>query len=447
MPHSKQVPTAKPRRVLIEGHNLTLARGTGIATYARGLAAAVRAAGHATQVLVDTNRRLPPNDPKLAEVLLLDGAHRTNLIDAAQVEMRRAFGAPLGVRAVSVGAPLGAVTEPGGALAGFERIHAVRRMVDLERLHFLRHGTRLRVHVDQPCDVFHATRAAPIEIKNAANIYTIHDIVPLRLPKATADDKIYFANMVRELVRKADHIVTVSEFSRRDIIEFTGMDPSRITNTYQLVSFPPEMLAQSPDEVAASLRTNHGLDYKDYFLFVGAIEPKKNISRLIDAYAASGTKRPLVLAGGLGWLYEADLESINAERFLSYTIKGRDIVPRRSVRRLSYLPLQDVVDLIRGARAVLYPSIYEGFGLPAAEAMLLGTPVLTSNITSLPEITGDAAVLVDPYDVDAIARAIARLDADTDLLADLTVRGRIQAERFSAKQFTATMADLYASLR
>lgn len=423
-----------------------LARGTGIATYARGLGQAVRDAGYATEVLVDTGRKLPRNDPKLAEVVLLDANRRRNLIDEARVESRRIWGAPFGLRAGAIDRLSGAVSAGREQLHAFERIHAIANLVDVERLHFMRYGTRLRVKIDRPCDLFQATRAAPIEVKGAANVYTIHDIVPLRLPNSTTDDKVYFADMVRALSRTADHIVTVSEFSRNDIISFTGMDPSRITNTYQTVAFPEEMVSRTTTVVNEDLRRHYDLEYKDYYLFVGAIEPKKNISRLIDAYAASGARRPLVIAGGLGWMYEADLERINSERFLSYVIKDRTIVPQRRVRRLPYVPLQGVIDLIRGARALLYPSIYEGFGLPAVEGMLLGTPVLTSNVASLPEVTGGAAMLVDPYDIPAMARAISTLDVDDDLLAEMSRRGVEQAARFNPQNATRMIGDLYRSI-
>lgn len=423
-----------------------LERGTGIATYARGLASAVRTAGFATDALVSTNRRLPKDDRALAEIVLFDGPRSYNLIHTGYIEWRRFVGAPIGLRAGMLDSPGGTVTGRQGALSGFERIHAVPHLLEVERLHFMRRRSRLTIKLDKPCDLFHTTRPAPLRIRGVPNVYTIHDIVPLRLPYTTADDKPYFAAMVRHLAQRADHIVTVSEFSRQDIIAFTGMDPKRITNTYQAVGFPDDLTARSVDEVATALGERHGLTYKEYYLFVGAIEPKKNISRLIDAYSASGVKRPLAIAGGLGWMYDGDLERINGERFLSYKLQGRTAVPQRRVRRLSYLPLQDVVDLIRGARALLYPSIYEGFGLPVAEAMLLGTPVLTSNVASLPEVAGGAAELVNPYDLDAMSSALRRLDADDDLLADMIARGLVAANRFSAAEFSRKTSELYAAL-
>jgi glycosyltransferase involved in cell wall biosynthesis len=196
------------------------------------------------------------------------------------------------------------------------------------------------------------------------------------------------------------------------------------------------------DEVDTLFQVSKG----GYFLFYGALEPKKNVSRLIDAYAASRTQRPLLIAGGLGWQYAGDVEKIEDERFRVWRIDGNTITMERRVRRLPYVPRDQLISLIRGARAVLFPSIYEGFGLPVLEAMQLGTPVMTSNVASLPEIAGDAALLVDPCDVAAMARAIRTLDSDEALCQDLASRGLRRAEHFSPAQYATRIADLYRHL-
>ena len=110
------------------------------------------------------------------------------------------------------------------------------------------------------------------------------------------------------------------------------------------------------------------------------------------------------------------------------------------------MPQDQLISLIRGARAVLFPSIYEGFGLPVAESMFLGTPVLTSNVSSLPEVAGDAALLIDPYSIDAISRAIAALDRDDELCGDLSRRGRVQAQKFSPAAYDDRLRKLYDGL-
>jgi glycosyltransferase involved in cell wall biosynthesis len=150
----------------------------------------------------------------------------------------------------------------------------------------------------------------------------------------------------------------------------------------------------------------------------------------------------LAIAGGQGWQNDRELERINDTRFSNYRITGNIISNVKRVRRIPYLPLEQLVTLMRGARALLFPSLYEGFALPVLEAMTLGTPVMTSNVTSLPEVAGDAALLVDPQDISAMAAAIRQLDNDTDL----SVRGRIQATKSSMANYQARLQDLYSNV-
>lgn len=136
---------------------------------------------------------------------------------------------------------------------------------------------------------------------------------------AISSNKKFFLSAVSYLCRNADHIVTVSESSKADIIALTGIPERRITNTYQTVSMPKSLLAESTDDVATTMENLFGLAYQKYYLFYGAIEPKKNISRLISAYAASGTDCPLVRAGPLGWEYDEESRAI---RFWPWMLKS-----------------------------------------------------------------------------------------------------------------------------
>ncbi|MGE0702253.1 MAG: glycosyltransferase family 4 protein, partial [Hyphomicrobiaceae bacterium] len=236
------------------------------------------------------------------------------------------------------------------------------------------------------------------------------------------------------------------EHSRRDILALIGIPERRITTTSQSVHIPPALLAGSRDELAADLESYFELQPGGYFLVVGAIEPKTNLSRLVDAFASAGCRRPLLVVGAPAWQYERDLEKMGEERFLTYVIKDGVIAPRRRVKRLAYLPFPRLVALMRGARAVLFPSLYEGFGLPVLEAMVAGAPVMTSNVSSLPEVAGDAALLVDPHDVDAIAAGIRRLDSDDDLCADLSARGLERAKLFSPARYKERLGTLYKTV-
>jgi glycosyltransferase involved in cell wall biosynthesis len=434
-----------PRRLLLEGDNLTLPTGTGIATYARVLGRTAQQLGWQVDVLVGTPRRLDTKDPLLAEIGLHDASSGREpfILERLFFHASRLALSPSGLRPTSIRASGAVLATTGGPLGQFDRIHAVRDLSQLARVFFKTTGRPLRVKLETPPDLFHATHPLAAQVVDCPNIYTIHDLVPLRLPHTTLDDKRYFLDMVREIAKRADHIVTVSEFSRRDIVSLLGVSEDRVTNTYQAVHLPEALLARSRSDIAVELANSFGLELGGYYLFLGAIEPKKNVSRLIDAFAAAGSKRPLVIVGGDGWQSKADLEKIKDDRFLSYTIDGQRITQSRRVRRLQYLPFSQLVALMRGARAVLFPSLYEGFGLPVLEAMLAGTPVLTSTAASLPEVAGDAALLVDPNDVDDITAGIRALDSDDDLCADLVARGHVQAAKFTPAAYAQRIAALY----
>ncbi|MGE0764967.1 MAG: glycosyltransferase family 4 protein [Hyphomicrobiaceae bacterium] len=432
-----------PKRVIVEGNDLTLASGTGIATYARQLGTAARSAGFTTELLVGSSRGLDQKDATLAEVTFFDADRKSTWLDEAGALVAEASILPFAAKPIELPAFQTVSQHASDRFSAFDRIHAITHLTRRERHYFKRYRRRLPVAMRSPPRLFHSARPAPIALKGCPNIYTIHDIVPLRLPFATLDNKKYFLNVIRELCRVADHIVTVSEFSRRDIMRLTGIEERRISNTYQAVRLPERLMTRDETAISNEIESVFGLEFGNYFLFVGALEPKKNVGRLIDAYAASGVTKPLVIAGGPGWLNDGLMEKLNSEQFLSYRMKDERIRPERSVRRLSYLPLDHLVSLIRGARALLFPSIYEGFGLPVLEAMLLGTPVMTSNVSSLPEIAGEAARIVDPYDIEAMALAIRELDRDDDLCSELSRRGKMRAEMFSPAVYSERVRSLY----
>lgn len=434
--------------ILFDGHNLMMRNATGIGTYTRALAATASHLGYRTQLLMSGNVRFNKKDPQASEVLLFDAVLETTQPPHIRRErwLAQYLGKPFGIRPSEYSRADAVHATAADPLAQFETIHVAPNVFDLATYHFRRYKTRAKLKLQETPSLLHLTYPSPIALDGCPNIYTIHDIVPLRLPHATLDDKHHTVRLLRHLCKEADHIVTVSEFSRRDIIQFFGIPEDRITNTYQSVRLPESLTSKPTDQVANEISSAFNVDMREYYLFVGAIEPKKNVARMIDAYAASGSPYPLLIVGGLGWQYETDVKKIKDERFLSYVMADGRITPERRVRRLSYLPLSQLISLMRGARGVLFPSLYEGFGLPVLEAMMLGTPVITSNVSSLPEIAGEAALLVDPTDVDDIAKAIRTLDHDADLRAELSARGVKRAEYFSPQAYEDRIAALYKRL-
>jgi len=439
-----------PLRIIYDGLNLALEEGTGVATYARTLTQVARNLGYNVGVVYGSPQA-PSRNPMLREIAffdekraikrLLPSAILNYIVDLARYH--------LPIRPTPVELSGVVVTRQfDSTLPAHDQIFVTRNLFANAGRHFSLTNTFVELAFDPRPDIFHCTYQLPLRSKSSCNVYTIHDLVPLRLPFTTLDNKRLIFRLLKKITATADHIVTVSENTKRDIIELLGVDKARITNTYQAVFFPKEDIERSEDTIAEQLAGSFGLELYKYLLFFGALEPKKNVGRLIEAYLASGADLPLVLVAGEGWHNESEttlLEELRESEPGSARLNGTRL--KRRVRRFRYVRPSTLITLIRGACAVVFPSLYEGFGLPVLEAMTLGTPVVTSRESSLPEIAGDAALLVDPYDADDIARAITRIVNDADLRAEFSRRGRLQAAKFSVERYRERVEALYASLR
>ena len=433
-------------RILIDGYNLALEQGTGVATYARNLTQAIGALGHEAGVLYG-NRTAYRANPLIQEIALFDphSAPRQPYWRKQTQSWFDQLTSVFGVTARHV--PItGAV---------INRQHAARmpscslfynspNIFKFSRPYFNKLNSFVRVGFDQPPGIFHWTYPLPVKANGCANIYTLHDLVPLRLPFTTLDNKRYYFRLVKKIADEADHIVTVSEHSRQDIISLLNVPPERVTNTYQAVSVPRRFIDRPDDEIAHEVQNILGLGYKKYFLFFGAMDPKKNIARIVQAYQGARTDMPLLVIGGLAWrlAHQRRLATKSQDRQAVLDLGPFPDNPR--VQLVDYLPFDLLMTAIRGARAVIFPSLYEGFGLPILEAMQLGTPVISSTESSIPEIAGDAALLVDPYDTDAIRQAIETLAVDDGLCAELSARGPRQTAKFSAENHNARLKAVYS---
>jgi alpha-1,3-rhamnosyl/mannosyltransferase len=292
----------------------------------------------------------------------------------------------------------------------------------------------LRFGNDPPCDVYHATNNVfPYRVRAARSVLTIHDLTLLLFPEWHPADRL--ARMVPAIepaVARASHIITPSRATRNDVLKLLSVDPERVSVVPYGVA--PMFTAPPATEVVTRLAPL-GLRPGQYLLFLGTIEPRKNLLRLLQAMElTASTIGPLVLAGGHGW------NDIGIRAMVERLERaGR-------VRSLGYVPDELRPVLLTGARAFVYPSLYEGFGLPPLEAMACGTPVLTSNVSSLPEVVGDAALCVSPDDVDALAAALTRLWRDDILRAELRARGLVQARQFSWERTARSTLDVYRAV-
>jgi glycosyltransferase involved in cell wall biosynthesis len=251
-------------------------------------------------------------------------------------------------------------------------------------------------------------------------VVTFHDLTFVLYPELhQVAKRIFFPAMMRWSARHARRIITVSESTRQDLVRTLGVSPERVTTVLSAVDadYRPATAAQ-----VAEVCARYGLRSGAYLLYVGVLEPRKSIDRLVEAFArispgADGLK--LVIAGKRGWMYDQIFAQVAA-----LGLQDRVTFP-------GYVPRADLPPLYSGARAFVYPSRYEGFGLPVLEAMSCGAPVVTTNVSSLPEVAGDGALLVDPDDVPALAAALARVVHDARLREQLSSRGRTRASSFS----------------
>jgi len=426
--------------VCIDGFNLALPKGSGIATYGRNLLESCNTLGFETSVLYGpAAARTESNTSNLAAIA--DRPPPRSRIDKA-ARWRRTLLTRLGKRAFPVQVDDTVTWREGPSeTPPVDLFWSSRDLFSLANRAFQKYGTITPVSFDRSRDarapeIIHWTCPLPLHARGLINVVTIHDLIPLKLPHTTTDDASTYFRMCKQAVTRADHIITVSEKTRQDVIELLDVPETRVTNTYQSVNIESE---KDDSDAILDVEKILGLEWKSYFLYFGAVEPKKNIARIIEAYLTSNVERPLIIVGGNGWLNEDENALIEQLHQSSHDRASR-------VKRFPYMPQHLLMSLIRGSRGVLFPSLYEGFGLPVLEAMSLGAPVLTSNAGSLPEVAGDAAIIVDPYQTTAIRDGIRQLDTDAGLRAELATLGRSQALRFSRSAYQKRLSDLYSRL-
>ncbi len=253
-------------------------------------------------------------------------------------------------------------------------------------------------------------------------VVTVHDLGYRHYPEAHRPfDRWYLEWTTRRHCRVARHLVVDSQATKQDLIDFYGADPARLSVVY--LGRDENLQPVEAPEIIAQTKARYHIE-GDYLLYLGTLQPRKNLVRLIEAFQLALASLPqpgpkLVIAGPPGWLYNAIVGRV---RQLGLT--GRVIFP-------GYVAPEDKAALLSGALAYLLPSLYEGFGLPVLEAMACGTPVLTSNCSSLPEVAGQAARLVDPHRTDDIAAGLVELITNADLRRRLVERGLRQIQQFS----------------
>ena len=271
-------------------------------------------------------------------------------------------------------------------------------------------------------DVFHVSNQIRFPPRGMKLTATIYDMTCRLMPELhTAANIQADENLAKNVLARADRLIAISENSRQDAARLLGLDADRIEVIYPGV---PEVY------FGAQPRPSE----QPYVLYLGAIEPRKNVDTLLDAWSSFRLRGDfdLVIAGASGWAGEKTLARLAARP--------------ASVRYLGYVAEDELPGLIAGASAFIYPSLYEGFGFPVAQAMAAGAAVVTSNTSCLPEITGDAAVLVDPRSAGEIAASLTRLLESPTLRAEFSARGRQRAQRYRWEACAAQSLEFFRGI-
>lgn len=284
-------------------------------------------------------------------------------------------------------------------------------------------------------DVLHSPHYTMPLLAPCPVVVTFHDMTYLLMPELHARfHRRFFPPMMRASARRAARLLAVSESTRRDMLRLLPASAGKTVTTLEAAG-PVFRVAPAPSVADACAR--FGLTPSRFLLYVGVLEPRKNVPLLLQAYARIAGRfpdSPLVIAGKKGWMYDAIFAQVSALGLADRVVFT------------GYVAEEDLPRLYGGARAFVYPSRYEGFGLPVLEAMQCGAPVITSDVSSMPEVAGGAALLIDPDDVGGLADALARVLSDDALAADLSRRGIARAAGFSWERCARETRAVYESL-
>jgi glycosyltransferase involved in cell wall biosynthesis len=282
--------------------------------------------------------------------------------------------------------------------------------------------------------IFHATEHLLMPLRGVPAVMTVHDLIFRRLPEHHKALNRWYLNWTMPLYcRRADHIIAVSEATRRDLIAAYDLPPEKITVIHEAAA--PHF---RPQAEAAQVRVRQMYNLPErYLLYVGTIEPRKNLEWLLRVWTSlyqAGECPPLVIVGKRGWLSASFFAALEA------------CPARKGVILTGYVPDPDLPAIYSAATAFVFPSLYEGFGLPPLEAMACGTPVVCTRVSSMPEVVGDVALLVDPKEDLSMRQALRRITSEPELVTEMRTQGLLRAATFSWSRAAEATVTVYQRL-
>lgn len=311
-----------------------------------------------------------------------------------------------------------------------EKSWLVQKCIGISRRVIFTYGS-----IGSHAHLYHEPNFLPLFV-NRPLVITLHDLSPLRFPQTHTANKVrIFTERLPSAIQRASALLVDSDFVKKEVIEYFPEAADKITTTHLGVrnQFRPVSV-----EIMAPVLRRHDVVADHYLLAIGTLEPRKNLISALKAYSLLPEKLrdryPLVIGGMKGWLTD-DLD-----------LAMEPMIRKGQVRLLGFVPDSDLNALYSGARAFIYPSLYEGFGLPPLEAMASGTPVITSNRASLPEVVGDAGIQVEPLDVDQLSRAMLELLEDDHRHQELRQRGLERASRFTWEDTALKTYEVFRSV-
>lgn len=439
-------------RVMIDGYALGMPQGTGLTRHALELAGALfDIPGVLPSVLFGVDAQAVPRAVFSAMVLqrlMTQPRHplsRLPLLDASVILSHAAMAQVSSLMGVARVKRIH--IEPGDLLldtaiplSSFDGLYNFSRLFDSAFSIAALTGRPLTVECssqDAVPDLLHVTHPVPIRLKHVPTVTTVHDLIPITFPQSTQVHLGRYSRIVGAALKDSELICCVSEYAAQTVSRIFQIPERRLAVVYQSVDLTTEAKALSPEFVRSALAA-HELEPGGYAVFTGAVEPKKNVDRLLTAHALSGTPLPLVVMGPRGWLSE----HVEA-RMADARMEAKKRAGAAPVIRIPYLDRLSQLAILSQAKFLCFPSLAEGFGLPILEAMQLGVPVITSNHTGCGEIAGEAAFTVDPQNTLRLADAIHQLSSDDRTCKTLASMGQAQAMKFSKARYAERLHGAY----